>query len=141
VQGGRGADGDEVGPLFPEHLLQVGVGVRDPGLGAEGLDRLGIDVNGRDDLGLALLGEPGERGKMGTPADGTGADHGGPDASAGERRQGLERPGVGGLCGHGRDQHSSGDSERMQQALSSAATYAPPPQQVNTANPESSDHS
>jgi hypothetical protein len=34
-----------------------------------------------------------------------------------------------------------GNSERMQQALSSAATYAPPPQLVNTATPESSDHS
>jgi hypothetical protein len=34
-----------------------------------------------------------------------------------------------------------GNSERVQQALSSAATYAPPPQQVNTANPESPDHS
>lgn len=81
VQGRRGADGDEVGALLAQHAVQVGVAVRDTARRAERLDGLGIDVNRRDHLDLALLGEGAERGQVGAPGDGAGTDDGCPDAA------------------------------------------------------------
>lgn len=144
VQGRRGADGHEVGPLLRQHPLQIGVGVRDAAVRAELPDGGGIDVNGRHDLGLALGGELLESGQMGTAADGAGADDGGPDAAAVERDPGRS----GG--GHGRDQHScdvrpfsravqrrAGSVQHMRtaSAFPSAATYAAAVRPVNHACP------
>lgn len=84
VQRRRGADADQVGALLTEHPVEIGVGVRDPGLPAELLYRGGIDVDGGDDLRLALRGERGQRGQVRAPADGADTDDRGTDASAGE---------------------------------------------------------
>lgn len=84
VQGGWRTDADQVGLLLLEHAVEVGVRVRDSALRAHTPDRVGVDVDGGDDLDLALLGEPGERGEMGVARDGARTDEGGPDATAGE---------------------------------------------------------
>ncbi|CAM5257128.1 hypothetical protein SCHAM137S_05798 [Streptomyces chartreusis] len=112
VERGRGADDDQVGPLLLEHPVEVGVAVEvSAGDGTEGLDRGRVDVDGGDEFRLALLGEPGQRGEVRVAGDGAGADHGDPDAAAGER-SGVEpvRAGTGsGLgCCHGRDQTPPG---------------------------------
>lgn len=112
VQGRRGADTDQVGPLLRQHPVQIGVAVRDAVLRAELRHRVGVDVDGRDDLGLALFGEPRERGQVRAAADGADADDRGTDTAAGERGGGTGRQVVRSRarvvagCGHGRDQHS-----------------------------------
>ncbi len=107
VQGRRGADGDQVGPLRGEHPVMIGVRVRDAGLGTELPDGVLGDVGRGHQLRLTLLGEPGERGHMTPARDGARTDDGDPDTAAVERGRGAVRGGFGpvrgGLGAGGRD--------------------------------------
>lgn len=87
VEGGWGAEEDELGALGFQHGGQVGVAgdgadaVDGGGGGVEGVESVLVDVDGGDEFEFVEVG--GDGGEVGSGDDAAGADDGGADAGAG----------------------------------------------------------